>query len=230
MSTASKLAELRRRVLLPMATDDRLALLRVRATQIVPGTGNPESPLAIVGEAPGQDEDESGLPFVGPAGQLLNEFVDRAGLDREQLWITNLVKYRPVYGDNRNRAPFNSESRACRGYLARELGIVNPKVVVLCGKYAYQAVFPGASVTRDHGIAQWTHGDFRNVAEWHAQGAPGRVYVPVFHPSFCLRQEEYRGIAASDWTRIRDYLPDDLLPLVSAARTGGTRPEPVPLG
>src|SRR5437879_3309784 len=135
-------------------TDDRAArLAAVRAealgcqrcdlwrtrTQVVFGTGNPAAELMLVGEGPGEQEDEEGLPFVGRAGRLLDRLLAGAGLSREELWLTNVVKSRPVAfvgGRAKNRPPRTGEIRACAVWLDSELELVDPTVVLCVGATA----------------------------------------------------------------------------------------------
>lgn len=149
------------------------------ARGVVAGMGNPEASLVLVGEAPGEQEDKLGLPFVGRSGQLLDEALSRAGLARENVWITNAVKCRPVAhqgGVLRNRAPTTREIKAWLPVLAGELALLRPRVVVALGAVAARALV-GASfrMTVNRGLwlpKQWWGGGL--VASWH--------------PSYVLRQ------------------------------------------
>lgn len=105
-------------------------------TQSVPGSGNTNAMIMLIGEAPGKEEDRKGAPFVGRSGRYLNETLERNGLRREDLYITAVVKHRPP--DNRN--PHKEEIAACIGYLGEEIGIIQPEVIVLMGKTAREHV------------------------------------------------------------------------------------------
>lgn len=147
-------------------------------TTVVFGEGNPESPVMFVGEGPGRVEDETGRPFVGPAGQLLDKILASVELDRTKVYITNVVKCRPP--GNRNPEP--AELAACDRFLSRQLELVDPKIVVVLGNVPKAALLgpraPG--ITRCRG----------NYYAWRA----GTVLVPFFHPSYLLRNEaRHRG-------------------------------------
>lgn len=180
---------LRDKVLDPTRIDGAFAELRKNATMLVPGSGNLEAAVAVVGEAPGEVEDRTGCPFVGPAGQLLDEFLSLAGLHRDECWITNVIKYMPLGPDGRIRAPKFGEHRVGRFYLRRELAIIGPRLVILCGSNAYRAVRSGRSISREHGQA------------FRFKGT--RIYYPVLHPSACLRvPEKWMEPTGADFCRI----------------------------
>ena len=147
------------------------------ATQYVFGEGNPHARLMLVGEAPGEQEDRAGRPFVGRAGRLLDEMLDAAGIRREDVWITNVVKRRPIRiadGRKANRAPTRAEVRACLPVLEAEIAIVQPSVIVCLGAVAASALI---------------HPDFRLSAE-HGQwfsGPRGTCTLATFHPAYILR-------------------------------------------
>ena len=140
-------------------------------TNVVFGTGPTENPLfVIVGEAPGEDEDKSGLPFVGRAGELLTAILERGGgINREKVYITNVVKCRPP----NNRNPSISEQIACSDYLEAQLLLLRPKIVVTMGNVPTQWLFKTqVGITKIHG--QWLN--------WR-----GIELYPMFHPSYLLR-------------------------------------------
>src|SRR5688572_5649045 len=122
------------------------ALARTR-TRTVPGSGPSTSDVMFVGEAPGQREDEQGLPFVGAAGKFLDELLAAAGLSRETVYIANIVKCRPPG----NRDPQPEEIEACSAYLDEQLRIVDPRIVVTLGRVSMQRWFPGTPISRVHG-------------------------------------------------------------------------------
>ncbi|MCD8378020.1 MAG: uracil-DNA glycosylase [Candidatus Gastranaerophilales bacterium] len=137
--------------------------------------GNPDSAKYIlVGEAPGANEDLTGIPFVGRAGRLLNEFLEKSGISREKdLYIINTVKCRPP----QNRVPKDSEKNACRAYIEEQINIVNPKVIILCGSTALNSFYPVKTpISKIRG-------------EWLKINIKGREYnsMPIFHPSYLLR-------------------------------------------
>ena len=124
--------------------------LAAHATQLVMGDGNFDADIVFVGEAPGKKEDEQGIPFVGAAGKFLNEMLYQAGLDRQDVYITNIVKYRPP--DNRD--PLPEEKREFWPYLMRQIDIINPRVVITLGRHSGSAFIPDLVISRDHGHAR----------------------------------------------------------------------------
>ncbi|HXG61370.1 MAG TPA: uracil-DNA glycosylase [Planctomycetota bacterium] len=165
-------AELRREVL----ACGRCGLSET-AAQAVLGTGTVGAPLMFVGEAPGREEDRVGEPFVGRAGQLLNRALEKLGVARSQVYITNVVKYRPP----ENRLPRAAEIRACMTHLRREIALVRPKVICALGTVAAQALLDTKeSLARLRGRHVEVHGV--------------RV-LPTFHPAYILRSMEYSRAA-----------------------------------
>ncbi len=146
--------------------------------RLVFGTGNPESDVVLVGEAPGADEERQGKPFVGRAGKLLDQALEEAGLDRDKVWITNVVKIRPTEpganGRRRNRPPSTEERKAFRRFLDDELGIIEPRSVVCLGATAASAVL-GRSVKISKERGQWV------------EGPEGTRVLTTYHPAYLLR-------------------------------------------
>lgn len=145
-------------------------ILHAERTQTVFARGNGSSGLCFVGEGPGADEDAQGFPFVGPAGQLLDRMIAAMGIERDDVYVCNIVKCRPP----KNRAPEPEEMSACMPYLAEQLSLVEPQVIVALGKTAVQGLFGTAEgITRIRG-------------RWRLY--QGRVAVmPTFHPAYLLR-------------------------------------------
>lgn len=143
----------------------------------VPGSGDPDAPLVLVGEAPGETEAREGRPFVGAAGRILDQALSAAGLSRDVVWTTNTVKCRPVQGEPpryRNRAPTTSEVRLWQPLLEEELRLLAPRVIVCLGAVAAKAVIdPKFSLTRQRG--QWSSTRF------HAEG------IATYHPAYVFR-------------------------------------------
>ena len=138
-------------------------------TQVVFGDGDPETDVVFVGEAPGQREDEQGVPFVGRSGQLLDQLLGEVGLERTDVYIANVVKCRPPG----NRDPRPDEIEACKGYLSEQLRLIDPKVVVTLGNFSSKLLLKTETgITRVRGTAY----------EWW-----GRHLVPTFHPAAALR-------------------------------------------
>ena len=161
--------------------------LATTRTHVVISRGNPLARLMLVGEGPGQHEDETGLPFVGRAGRLLDQILASVGLDQEQdIYICNVVKCRPPG----NRKPTPEEMARCRPWLQRQIQLVNPAVVLLAGSTAMTGVLGiKTGITKMRG--QWIERD-------------GRVYMPVFHPSFLLRNAS-RQKGQPKWLTWEDF-------------------------
>ena len=154
----------------------------------VPGQGDRNAPLMLIGEGPGQTEDEEGLAFVGAAGQLLTRMLAAIQLPRERVYICNVVKCRPPY----NRVPTDEEAAACRVHLRMQTWLVRPKVIVLLGATAAKHLLdPDIRITRDRG--HWTE-------------RKGIWMMPTYHPSALLRDESKKRDAWKDMQSLRDKL------------------------
>lgn len=166
-----------------------------RATQAVPGAGKRESRILLVGEQPGNDEDLTGKPFVGPAGRMLDEGLEAAGIDRSAAFVTNAVKHfkwMAVEGKRLHKKPSAREVSACRPWLTAEISVVHPDVIVALGATAAQSIFGRAfRVTRDHGVPVDT------TLAPHA--------IATIHPAAILRQR-----SAADRERERAAFIADL--------------------
>ena len=161
--------------------------LATTRTHVVISRGNPLARLMLIGEGPGQHEDETGLPFVGRAGQLLDQILASVGLDQEQdIYICNVVKCRPPG----NRKPTPEEMAHCRPWLQRQIQLVDPALVLLAGATAMTGVL-GIKVGITKMRGQWIERD-------------GRVYMPVFHPSFLLRNAS-RQKGQPKWLTWEDF-------------------------
>src|SRR6202022_164930 len=157
-------------------------------TNIVFGQGNSKADLMFVGEAPGRDEDEQGLAFVGRAGQLLTKIIEAMGMKREDVWIGNVLKCRPP--NNRNPEP--DEVATCRPFLHEQIRLISPKVIVTLGTFAAQAL-----LETDEPIG-------RMRGRWRS--AQGTRVMPTFHPAFLLRSPERKKDVWEDMKLVRDYL------------------------
>jgi DNA polymerase len=157
-------------------------------THIVFGSGNPNAELVFVGEAPGYDEDQQGLPFVGRAGQLLTKIIESIGIKREDVYICNVLKCRPP--DNRNPEP--DEVAACNPFLKRQLATIRPKIVCCLGTFAAQNVLQtAASISR-------LRGKFFDM--------DGIRVIATFHPAYLLRSPEKKREVWEDMKQIRAEL------------------------
>ncbi|MGN0795186.1 MAG: uracil-DNA glycosylase family protein [Aristaeellaceae bacterium] len=154
----------------------------------VPGQGDIASPLMLIGEGPGQVEDQEGLAFVGPAGQLLTRMLAAISLPRDRVYICNIVKCRPP----NNRVPTEEEAAACMLHLRMQTALIRPRVIVLLGATAAKnTIGPEVRITRDRG--QW----FERKGVW---------MMPTFHPSALLRDPAKKREAWEDMQRLRDKL------------------------
>ena len=163
--------------------------LAVSATQLVMGGGNPDANIVFIGEAPGKNEDEQGLPFVGAAGKFLNEMLATIGLERDDVYITNIVKYRPP----NNRDPSPSEKAAFLPYLLRQLEIINPKAVVTLGRHSMEYFLPGAKISDMHGQAVPKEVIYHDKThhEWQI--------IPLYHPAAALYNGSLRQTLLDDF-------------------------------
>lgn len=156
----------------------------------VPGQGDRQAPLMLIGEGPGQVEDEEGLAFVGPAGQLLTRMLEAIQLPRDRVYICNIVKCRPPF----NRVPTPEEADACRIHLRMQTWLVRPKVIVLLGSTAARSLLnPEIRITRERGI--WTE-------------RKGVWMMPTYHPSALLRDESKKAPAWEDMKSLRQKLTE----------------------
>lgn len=159
----------------------RACRLCEKRKQAVPGEGPATARVAFIGEGPGYDEDRSGRPFVGAAGQLLTAIIERGmGIPRSEVWVGNTVKCRPPG----NRDPEPDEIQACEPYLRRQLDIVRPTVIVTLGRFASQLL-----TGQGDGILKLRGKVYRVPPTWEVAGTP---VVPTVHPSFLLRSPEYK--------------------------------------
>jgi uracil-DNA glycosylase family 4 len=164
--------------------DDKVCLeLAAGATQLVFGDGNPKAELVFIGEAPGKNEDLQGIPFVGAAGKFLDEMLEMIDLKRSDIYITNIVKYRPP--DNRD--PFPDEKQAFMPYLESQLEVIQPKLTVTLGRHSLNCFLPDLQISRCHG---------------QPKRYQGRVYLPLFHPAAALYNGAMRQTLIDDFALI----------------------------
>jgi DNA polymerase len=157
--------------------------LRSTCIQAVPGSGNLNSPVVFIGEAPGKTEDEVGIPFVGAAGKLLEEALEQIGWNREDVYITNVVKCRPPG----NRDPSPEEVAEHESFLARELDLIQPQLIVLLGRHALHWFMPDLQISKIRGTAK-RKGD--------------KVYYPTYHPAAALYNGSLRQTFIDDIKKI----------------------------
>jgi DNA polymerase len=157
--------------------------LAQEATQLVFGDGNPDANIVFIGEAPGKNEDIQGLPFVGAAGKFLDEMLAGIGLQRGNVYITNIVKYRPP----NNRDPYPDEKAAFLPFLRSQLEVIGPKLVVTLGRHSMDSLLPGLQISQCHG---------------QPKRYKGQVYLPLFHPAAALYNGSMRQTLIDDFYRI----------------------------
>jgi len=153
----------------------------------VPGEGPANAEMMFIGEGPGFHENEQGRPFVGAAGQFLEELLASVGLKRRQVFITNVVKCRPPA----NRDPQIEELLACSEYLERQIQAINPKVIITLGRYSMARFLPNARISEMHG---------------QAVSVRGRLVVPMYHPAAALHQPALRPIVVADFAKLPEWM------------------------
>lgn len=184
MDAAEKLTTLREEI----AVCTRCELHR-GATNAVPGEGSPNARILLIGEAPGFHEDTQGKPFVGNSGKFLTDLLAKAGLSREDVFITNVVKHRPPG----NRDPLPDEMLACSHFLERQIEILNPDVIVTLGRFSLAKYFPGQRISQIHGQPKEIN---------------GRFVVPMYHPAAALHNGSLRPEIEADFLKLPRLLAE----------------------
>jgi len=155
----------------------------------VPGEGPEDAEIVFIGEAPGFHEDQQGRPFVGSAGQFLEELLDSIGLRREDVYICNVMKCRPPG----NRDPLSEEAGACKPYLDRQIELIAPRMIVTLGRFSMERYFPGARISHIHG---------------RPRKMGGIIYYPMYHPAAALHQPKWRQVIKEDMLKIPQLLAE----------------------
>jgi DNA polymerase len=158
-------------------------------TNAVPGDGPEQAAIVFIGEGPGFHEDKQGIPFVGAAGQFLEELLASINLKREEVFITNVVKCRPPA----NRDPEPDEIRACQEYLDRQLELISPQMVITLGRFSMARYFPNSKISKIHG---------------QPKKMDGVIYYPMYHPAAALHQPSLRSTVQEDMKRIPRLLAE----------------------
>lgn len=161
------------------------------ATNPVPGAGNPEAKIVFIGEAPGEQEDKQGLPFVGNSGKLLDKLLNTIQVSRSDVYICNILKHRPP--DNRD--PMPEEIKVCVPFLKAQLEIIKPVIIITLGRFSLNYFFPLDLISR-------AHGQIRKLL-WHDLNL---TIIPVYHPSAGLRNGAMLSALQADFIKIGDYL------------------------
>jgi len=179
----SALAELYEKI---AACQDCEELVRTR-NKVVPGEGAENAQIVFIGEAPGFHEDQQGLPFVGQAGQFLDQLLSSIGLKRSDVYICNVIKCRPPG----NRDPLPIEINNCQKWLDQQIELISPKMIVTLGRYSLAKYFPGETISKIHGKER----KIDNV-----------IYFPMYHPAAALHQQSLRQTIEADMTKIPSLL------------------------
>jgi len=158
-------------------------VLHFSRRKAVPGVGPANSEIMFIGEGPGFNENEQGLPFVGSAGKFLDELLEKAGLKRQEVWIGNVVKCRPP--DNRD--PLPEELAACDLYLERQIAAINPRIIVTLGRFSMGKFFPDARISA-------VHGQMRRSGD--------RFIIAMFHPAAALHQAKLKPTILADFAQL----------------------------
>jgi len=168
--------------------------LKETATRAVKGVGSADAEIVFIGEAPGKKEDETGEPFVGAAGKFLNEMLGLINLKREEIYITNIVKYRPP----NNRDPLPEEKSACREWLLGELKIISPKLIIFLGRHAMNNFFPEQKISEAHG----------KLLIKKFNGISTKFFFPLYHPAAALYDGSMRQVLIEDFKKIPKVLKE----------------------
>ena len=170
---------------------ERCSLCKTR-TNCVFGVGNKNADIMFVGEAPGEQEDLSGVPFVGRAGQLLDKFLYAVDIDRNDVYIANILKCRPP----KNRDPLPEEEDMCIDYLRQQVALINPKVIVCLGRIsAMRLIKPDFKITQEHGV-------------WFKKG--GYLMTAVYHPAALLRDPRKKEDMLEDMKKIKAKISENV--------------------
>jgi DNA polymerase len=183
MSTAKTKQDLLDELKARIEAEDITPELRAGATQLVFADGSPDAAIVFIGEAPGKNEDLQGKPFVGASGKFLAEMLEMIGLKREDIYITNIVKYRPP----NNRDPLPAEKEAFLPFLQEQLDIIQPKLIVTLGRHSMDVLLPGLKISQVHG---------------QPKRYQDRVYLPLFHPAAALYNGGMRQTLIDDFALI----------------------------
>ncbi len=167
----------------------------------MPGEGPENAEIMLIGEAPGFNEDKQGRPFVGAAGQFLDKLLASANLSREQVYITNTVKCRPL----NNRDPLPVEMAACRKYLDRQIEVIAPKVIVTLGRHSLTAFLPKETISK---------------ARARPRSVNGRTLFPMYHPAAALHQQSLREVIEADIKKLPALLKEAPSPEPEREREG----------
>ena len=170
----------------------------------VPGDGQLSSKIMFVGEAPGKNEDEQGKPFVGAAGMILNQALEKVGIKRAEVFITNVVKCRPPG----NRVPENDERSICRQYLDRQISLIEPKIICILGSTAYSSILGGKSITKNRGKIMERNGQKYFLTIHPAAAIYNKNLRSVLNNDLFLLSKEIKKMEYDKRTSLLDYIVD----------------------
>ena len=199
MSKQQQLDEIRQQII-----DNKVCPeLAAQATQLVFGDGNPDAKLVFIGEAPGKNEDLQGKPFVGAAGKFLNEMLESIGMKREDVYITNIVKYRPP----NNRDPLPEEKKVFLPYLQAQLEVIQPVMVATLGRHSLSCFLPDVQISKVHGQPMRIRLKFKDGSN---DGFP-IVILPLFHPAAALYNGSMKQTLMDDFATVPAVLKQALI-------------------
>jgi DNA polymerase len=178
----------------------RLCEIAKTRTKSVPGEGAENAEIMFIGEAPGWHEDQQGRPFIGPAGQFLDELLASINLKRAQVFIANVIKCRPPG----NRDPLPIEISNCQKWLDKQIELISPKIIVTLGRYSMAKFFPGKSISKIHGTAQTQN---------------GIIYFAMYHPAAALHQGNLRQTIKEDMLKLPPLLAQAKTVKITEAKT-----------
>ena len=190
MTKQQQLDELKQQIIDDKVTPE----LAAGATQLVFGDGNVDAEVVFIGEAPGKNEDLQGKPFVGASGKFLDEMLEMVGLKRQDIYITNIVKYRPP----NNRDPQPSEKKAFLPYLQTQLEIIQPKVLVTLGRHSMNCFLPDLQISQVHGQPKRV----KLALKDHSGDVLEVVILPLFHPAAALYNPQQRQTLIDDFAAV----------------------------
>jgi DNA polymerase len=171
----------------------------------VPGDGQLSSKIMFIGEAPGKNEDEQGKPFVGAAGMILNQALEKAGIKRAEVFITNVVKCRPP----NNRLPENDERSICRQYLDRQISLIAPKIICILGSTAYSSILGGKSIIKNRGKIMEKNGQKYFLTIHPAAAIYNKNLRSVLNNDLFLLSKEIKKMEYDKRTSLLDYIADE---------------------
>lgn len=186
MTKAQKLLKIKNQLL-----NDATLPLRDTANNLVFGEGDPDAQLYFIGEAPGRREDETGRPFVGLAGKILEKMLESIHLKRTDVYISSIVRYRPP----KNRPPKPHEINAFAPSVVDEITVINPKLIIPLGKFAMEKFLPNEKISQAHGKLYKVTWEGRTI-----------TILPFYHPAAALRSTKIKHFLADDFKKISDYI------------------------